>query len=858
LAAAQVAFGLWALVRFPAVLVESQGRYPGWIFLVQVAAFGTVGLFLYLAGRDRRAELLGLIFLIIAAAYSGRPLMRLASEGAGVDAVAAGVLVAVQLLVFTPALGWELAGILPKLRGREPGERLRRAMWRISLVAGSTLFLLHFSQHSIVRARIEDGAAGSLIVRAAELGFDNVGIALLIAPLFPFQLYRARYAPAPERQRVLLLYTALALGFVPVNILILFEVLSPRSAAFMSRPLPSLIAGLIVFPALALIPFTTGYLVLVHRVVETKVLLRRTLQYGLARSTIFAASLLPLMALALFAYLRRDLPLSRVVAGPEFGLLLVLFAVAVVAARARHRILSFLDRRFFREQYDSQEILTRLVEAARWVASSKDLATLVTTDVDRALHLQKVDLLLSARASRSLQSPLTGDVLEPSLSADPAQLSSGVVELAPRGPSSEAPLSAAGELGLTGKGWALLAPLSGSEGSLLGLLLIGEKKSELGFSAADRALLGAVAASAAMALENLWARSYAGSRADEITAELPSRESDPALECPDCGRIFSPEVEVCLLCDAKLATARVPILLSGKFAIQRRIGRGGMGVVYLATDLDLERQVAVKALPDLQPDRTRRLLAEARAMAAVTHPSLATIHGAETWRGNPLLILEYLAGGDLRLRLRAGPLDADRALAVALAIARALRRIHGAGLLHHDIKPSNVGLTEHGEPKLLDFGLARMLGEEIKAAAPTEWDAAGSAALTAEAVAATALTLVGKIVGTPAYLPPEALSGAPSTPAFDLWGLSMVLFESLVGRNPFMASSRHGTLVNVLHLDLRPILEQSLLPQPVKELLQRSLARDPAARPRSAAELEDLLAAARRGARHARGAPIED
>jgi tRNA A-37 threonylcarbamoyl transferase component Bud32 len=552
-----------------------------------------------------------------------------------------------------------------------------------------------------------------------------------------------------------------------------------------------------------------------------------------------------------FLYRQRGLPLSEVVTGPAFIVLAGLFLVTIVAARVRQRILSFLDRRFFREQYDAQEILTTLVEAARWVDSARDLAALVTADVDRALHLQKVDLLLMGPGESTLRSPLSGEELRLRDGQRPADLSSGVVELTPHSQSADDQPPSSDESDLGAKGWALLSPLVGSARNLLGLLLIGEKKSELGFSGSDRRLLSAVAASSAMALENLWARrSLAPLAAGAAQVARPDEDAAPACECPQCGRVFSTEVAVCLLCEATLVEARVPSLLVGKFAVERRIGKGGMGIVYLATDLHLERPVAIKTLPELRFDRARRLLEEARAMASVTHPSLATIYGAEEWRRNPLLILEYLSGGDLRLRLRGGPLDVDRALAVALAIAGALKRIHGAGLLHRDVKPSNVGFTEHGEPKLLDFGLARLLREEADLSAPLATGSVATALGAASAESAT--TLAAQIVGTPAYLPPEALTDAPPTPAFDLWALAVVLFETLVGRNPFAAATRDGTFANILRLDLGPILEQAALPPPVTNLLERALSRDRARRPRTAAEFEDLLAPARRGSHQSR------
>ena len=150
------------------------------------------------------------------------------------------------------------------------------------------------------------------------------------------------------------------------------------------------------------------------------------------------------------------LPLSEVVAGPELLVLVGLFLVTLGAARVRQRILSFLDRRFFREQYDSQDILTGLVEAARWVDSAKDLAALITADVDRALHLQKVDLLVMAPGESSLRSPLSGEELHLRGGERPADhLSSGIVELTPRSrPAGDQPPSL-DELDLAAKGGAL-------------------------------------------------------------------------------------------------------------------------------------------------------------------------------------------------------------------------------------------------------------------------------------------------------------------------------------------------------------------------------------------------------------------
>jgi serine/threonine protein kinase len=206
--------------------------------------------------------------------------------------------------------------------------------------------------------------------------------------------------------------------------------------------------------------------------------------------------------------------------------------------------------------------------------------------------------------------------------------------------------------------------------------------------------------------------------------------------------------------------------------IERRLGAGSMGVVYRARDTALERDVAIKTLPEVSEAAVARLRWEARAMAALDSPGLATIYGLEVWRRTPALIVEYLPGGTLADRLRSPPALPEREVVrLGLDLARALSVIHGRGLLHRDIKPSNIGLTAAGTPKLLDFGLA------VFRAPARDAGHRGNAAAVAPLAA-------DRPAGTPAYMPPEALAGAPASPSSDLWALSVVLYEALTGARP--------------------------------------------------------------------------
>jgi len=309
-------------------------------------------------------------------------------------------------------------------------------------------------------------------------------------------------------------------------------------------------------------------------------------------------------------------------------------------------------------------------------------------------------------------------------------------------------------------------------------------------------------------------------------------DDEPGALCPVCRTLWPSRTVTCD-CGARTQPGALPLLVLGKFRVLRLLGDGGMGVVYLAIDIALDRKVAIKTLPRLTVDRVVRLQREARAMATAPHPNLAMIFGVESWRGAPLLIVEYLEGGTLADRLPRGPLAVDEAAALGIVLADVLDRLHASGVLHRDIKPSNIGYTRDGEPRLLDFGIASML-DAPDAAAPLE---------TADASPSeTRLTGVDQMPGTPLYLCPEAIDGAQPDPSFDLWSLGLVLYEAIGGSHPFRAASVDAVFDRIRHAeipDLRTVRPGT--PPAVAWLFARALSRNPAERPRTAAELRNWL-----------------
>ena len=214
-------------------------------------------------------------------------------------------------------------------------------------------------------------------------------------------------------------------------------------------------------------------------------------------------------------------------------------------------------------------------------------------------------------------------------------------------------------------------------------------------------------------------------------------------------------------------------------------GAGGMGVVYRARDGRLDRDVAIKILPQLSTDSgeaRERLRREARSIAALQHPNICTIHDVgDTDNGGLFLVMELLAGGTLQERLKRGRLSTEEALDVAIALCDALSAAHAAGIIHRDIKPANIFLTNHG-PKLLDFGVAKTVG-----------------AVSADQSTAPLLTAPGDVLGTTAYMSPEQLRGLELDTRTDIFSLGLVLYEMVTGRRAFSGTTSVETAAAILN-----------------------------------------------------------
>jgi serine/threonine-protein kinase len=273
----------------------------------------------------------------------------------------------------------------------------------------------------------------------------------------------------------------------------------------------------------------------------------------------------------------------------------------------------------------------------------------------------------------------------------------------------------------------------------------------------------------------------------------------------------------------------------GNYEIQQLLGSGGMGEVYRARDTKLDRDVAIKVLPEAfttDPERLARFRREAQVLASLNHPNIGHIYGLEDGGASPALVLEYIEGRTLAERIAHQGLALSDALPIARQIAEALEAAHEHGIAHRDLKPANIKVKDDGTVKVLDFGLAKALSAESSRAA-----ADLSNVLTNNAY----VTTPGVVFGTAAYMPPEQAKGAPVDRRADIWAFGAVFYEMLSGQRAFKGRDTATTLAAVLTQDVDWTALPTSTPEPVRRLIARCLDRDVRRRLRDIGEARIVL-----------------
>ncbi|WP_157899729.1 protein kinase domain-containing protein [Luteitalea pratensis] len=581
-------------------------------------------------------------------------------------------------------------------------------------------------------------------------------------------------------------------------------------------------------------PAAFAYAILRHRLFDLPLIVRQGVRYALARRLLDA--LIPLVGalLVIEAVLHRNQPLSEMVQARWWWYALAVLALAVIRRRREHW-LAALDRHFFRERYDAERLLQSVVTQIDRASAFESVAPVVVQQIDEALHPVFVDVLRHApgeglftaatdSAPRRLALPASLAVIGVlSVLRKPLAISLGdTAWVRHQLPLEERTL-------LLERGVELLVPVFGDDGRELpiALVVLGPRRSEEPYNTDDLELLSTIA----QRLGLLLARSHGDARR--------------LAECDSCGRCFDEGATLCTHDGDRLSVRPGSRMLNGRYRLERRRGRGGMGTVYEATDDVLDRKVAVKVIrEDLAstafgrgaPGRVEaRFRREARAAAGFAHAHVVRVYdfGVDHER-QPFLVMELLEGETLRQRLAAGaPLAPQETLLVLRGLCAALDAAHRRGLVHRDLKPENVFLQqqEHGFiTKVLDFGLARAFAADWPAAPGDD----------------TKLTSAGLMIGTLDYMAPEQLAGDVVSPSWDLWALAVIAHEMLTTRHPFRRTVVVGNGLASTIGDVTTGDAVSILPPAAATFFDAALSSDRTRRPPDPmaflAKCEEMLA----------------
>ncbi len=803
----------WALSGFLSIPVNL------WMFAIGIAV-------LALRGQSKDANLSALTFLYWAC---GNFLVNATGLGSLIESWP----VALRLILYL-ADGFFVAGffatclhfafIFPSTDTVTQG---RRWLPFLPYIAAATIFL---ESSLVALARVGSVAPPP----SADMFYSFVGPAMLLLACGLLVRNARRAEEANTKRRLKLIVLALFPGVLSFLVLLVLDQLDAPASV---RQFAWLVNWLSVIAA----SWIYAYAVIRHRLFDIRLLVRRSLQYALARTTVLALMTLPAIALAAFLFSHRNESLSTLFTGKP-GVYLLVLVPLVAVLQSRRRILDSLDRRFFREQYDSRQMLLHVVSMIRSGADSLALSRLALVEIEKALHPKHISIWqidpVEGEFRRSFHRSETSN--PPALPAVAAIATLLATQDEPLDLDSRHSESLVQRLPVGEREWLertdarLLVPLL-IETRLAGFLLLGERMSEEPFSREDRELLRTLAGQLSLTFD--YARLKTSPSLIWTPQPLPVLSSADELRiCPSCRRAFASDLLACPQDQTALVREEgVPRLIEDKYEIKRLLGRGGMGSVYLATQRRLQRPVAVKVLLThlvASPTMRARFEREARIVAHLRHPGIVTIHDFGVLpSGHAYLVMELVEGQTLRQFAGSRPLSIEQALGILRPVGEAVDAAHQMGVIHRDLKPDNIMLASSPSenqwaPKVLDFGLAKLhtpIGEQDTTLAQSSQS--------------------GGLIGTLPYMAPELLSGHDADARSDQYSLGIVAYEILAGSHPFEGTDIASiVLAHTVH-PVPPLLDRAPhLSSVAASAVHRALDRDPAKRFASIGEFVNALA----------------
>jgi hypothetical protein len=772
-----------------------------------LATFAGAAAFLDVAGRDRRTRALAACFWTTAGAFATRGILKVSGLWPATQA-----LVTLRPDAFFGLAVWQFARDFPNVTRFGSVDTL--CAWGVRAMTAIGVLFFTLSAWLVVMPLSPAAAAlapqrtsvspPQLLFGVLVFGGALAGLAVIAR--------RSRLAEGVERARVRVFLYAIVAALFPIMTLSVAMSLIPALRHALESPEWFARSAWLVYPPMFLLPIATAYAVGARDVLNVRLVVQRGLRYLLARWLLLWGALVPLTLLLGHLYRHADLTLGKALSTAPAPVLLWFAGVGAIVLAFRGTLIRALDEWALPGVEEPGAALAAMTERMKQARTPLEVSAALAESIERAMQAPAAHYLFINGAVVPAHG---GEPALPLESAIPALLDG----------AREPALVASGHrrsyyslLLQTDREWIdrhqieVIVPLvSGRPGSsLLGLVTLSTRRNALGFSDEDIRFVRVAAAAASLACDAIGSEGRrAGHIADDAVEEV-------ALQCQRCRTVEDRLVATpSCRCGGAWQPAALPKRVLARFELVEWLGSGGMGVVYRASELSLTRTVALKTLPQLSDLAATRLMTEARTMAGLSYEDVAVVYGVEQWRGTPLLVMEHLPGGTLASRLRRGRLPEADAVHHTRQLARSLARVHGAGLYHGDIKPSNIGFTSSGAPKLLDFGLARALSIDRHDDGHTP------------------------IGGTWAYLAPEVRDGAAPGPGLDLWALGVVLCEALLGGHPF-ARARTASDV-AAGLEAARARLRSDYSAAHERVVATMLSLDPAERPATGAAFERLL-----------------
>ena len=662
------------------------------------------------------------------------------------------------------------------------------------------------------------------------LGFGYIASGILSL------VFTYRRASLPSRRKVRVILAATIAGFLPIFIWFAVAIAlgSTRVMLRYSWSLPA------AFAPLLLVPPAYAYAILRHRVIPISLIIRRGVQYLFAKNVLRLLIALPILGLIVTVVSNPDRTLSEILFRNSLYFYATLMIASAIIFLFRRRLNNWIDRKFFREQYNQEQILSGLIEDVKRFDSVPEMSRLVSRKVESALHPERIYLFYRGEESGDLSLGYSSEVASQGLRIPEEFRILRVMEGEAGAQEFPFPqkniLTSVEEEWLTALGTRLIVPLAGTD-RLQGLFLLGEKRSEVPYTTNDRNLLESLAGQVALVYENAQLKERV-ERERKIKHEVLGRFEEQNInllkECPRCGACFDSSAVTCVK-DGSELTLSMPVerTVGGRYRLERLVGGGGMGAVYEATDLRLNRRIAIKILSAKMfgnREALRRFEREAQTSAKLSHRNIIRVYDyGLLGTGGAYLVMELVSGETLAALIkREGCIPPQTAADYFNQLLEAVKAAHAAGIIHRDLKPANVIISKEANGQLhvrvLDFGLAKIKVSDLG-------DTNNPTAV---------MTTPGTVMGTIGYMSPEQLMGEAVDERTDLFSVGVMVVEALTGRRPFRGNVYTELLSSIVHgsFHLEPGSKEA---ERLDAVLQKCLAKDREGRFSSAGEMQREL-----------------